>query len=166
MRKLILIRPNILCLKQYIYRYALWWVFRCFHWCEMHNPSKRAAPTSVFPGSFPRWIISEVCSVHTLLTAPSHLYLVIYTYDLGVRRLSIILSSGGLTVSYTNTTSSSHCVCVFDIWSIYIYIYIYIYKPNKDPYISHVGLFPLTTGRTEFSSYSASHSAIQLQFSS
>ena len=49
------------------------------------------------------------------LTAPSHLYLVIYTYDLGVRRLSITLGSGGSTVAYALTTISSHCVCVFDI---------------------------------------------------
>ena len=49
------------------------------------------------------------------LASPSHLYLVIYTYDLGVRRLPFALGGGGLTVSFAHTTSSSHCVRVFDI---------------------------------------------------
>ena len=68
-------------------------------------------------------------------------------------------------LSPTRTQQAVLIVFVYLIYEVYIYIYIFIYKPNKDPYISHVGLFPLTTGRTEFSSYSASHSAIQLQFS-
>ena len=80
----------------------------------MHDPSERAAPASVFPGSLPTWTISEVCLVR--LTDPSHLCLVIYTYDLGVRRLlSIIVGKGGSTVSYEHATNSSHCVYVFDI---------------------------------------------------
>ena len=43
----------------------------------MHTPRERAVLTSVFPGSFPRWTISEVCSVRACLTAPTHLYLVV-----------------------------------------------------------------------------------------
>ena len=61
--------------------------FRCFNWSEMHDLSERAAPASVFSNSFPTWTTSEVCAVRAHLAAPSHLYLVVYTYDLGVRRL-------------------------------------------------------------------------------
>ena len=81
----------------------------------MHDPSECAAPKSVFHGRFPTWTISEVCSVRARLASPSHLYLVIYTYDLGVRRFPFALGGGGLTVSFAHTTSSSHCVRVFDI---------------------------------------------------
>ena len=97
--------------------------FHCFHWSEMHDLSERAAPTSVFPDSLPTWTTSEVCAVCAHLAAPSHLYLVVYTYNLGVRRLSIILGSGGSIVSFAHTTSSSQfstIVFVYLIYEVYI----------------------------------------------
>ena len=97
--------------------------FHCFHWSEMHDLSERAAPTSVFPDSLPTWTTSEVCAVCAHLAAPSHFYLVVYTYNLGVRRLSIILGSGGSIVSFAHTTSSSQfstIVFVYLIYEVYI----------------------------------------------
>ena len=86
----------------------------------MHAPRERAVLTVVFRDIFPTGITSEVCSMHACLTASSHFDLVIYVYDLGVRRLSVIRGSCGSTVSYEHTASSSHCVCVFDIHEVYI----------------------------------------------
>ena len=94
--------------------------FALFSQSDIHAPSEHAVPTVVFRDSFPIGTTSEVCSMYACLTASSHLDLVIYVYDLGVRRLSVIRGSGGSTVSYVHTASSSHCVCVFDIYEVYI----------------------------------------------
>ena len=61
-----------------------------------------------FRRQFPNMDHYEVYSVRAHLTAHFHPYLVIYTYDLGVRRLPFIPDSGGSTVSYAHVTSSSH----------------------------------------------------------
>ena len=50
-----------------------------------------------FPNMDQIWGLISTCA---RLAAPSYLYLIIYPYDLGVRRLPIILGSGGLTMSY------------------------------------------------------------------
>ena len=94
--------------------------FALFSLSDIHAPSEHAVPRVVSRGSFPIGTTSEVCSIYACLTASSHLDLVIYVYDLGVRRLSFIRGSGGSTVSYVHKASSSHCVCVFDIYEVYI----------------------------------------------
>ena len=108
--KSILLRPNISCLKQY---------FTNRPYDGFSNVSTGLKCT-IQASVQHRRVLSPAVSKHGLYLrsawcarAPSHLYLVIYTYYLGVRRLSIILGSGGSTVFYAHTRSSFHCVCVF-----------------------------------------------------
>ena len=80
----------------------------------MQASSERAIPECGFARNFPMWVKSEVCFVQACLAAPSHPYLVIYSYDLDVRGLSVV------RLYPTCTQQAALIMFVYLIYEVYI----------------------------------------------